>query len=313
MNLDYPHSILEFQQRFSTEEACETYLFKSRWPNGFICPVCHDTEFYHLNTRRAYKCKRNGHQTFLTARTVMHGSRTPLVKWFWASYLVSTVKVGISATQLKQQLEINRYETVFNILHKLRASMVNPFRDKIGGTVEVDDFYIGGPTTGGKRGRGTRRAIVILAVEKKNSHAGRLRLRQLKDISERSAMTFIEDSITKGSSIITDGFKSYENIYRYGYTHKPVIQVISGKESSLPLAHLVISNLKSWIKGIFHGVSQKHLQAYLNEYVFMFNRRYYPFAGFHTLLGLSSKVNFPTYRKLYDGDWIHPNPKGIVT
>jgi transposase-like protein len=302
---DYPHSILEFQQRFSTEEACERYLFQTRWPKGFSCPICQDREFYYIKSRRVLQCKSNRHQTYLTAGTVIHGSRTPLVKWFWASYLLTTIKTGISAYQLHKQLGV-RHETAFNILHKLRASMVNPLRDKIGSVVEVDDFYIGGTTTGGKRGRGTKKSPVIVAVEKVGNHAGRMRLRKIKDVSESSVIPFIKDNVKPKSIIITDGFLSYINVRKYGYSHKP-IQSEDGK--GLPMAHLVISNLKTWIKGIFHGVSQKHLQAYLNEFVFRFNRRFYPMAGFHTLLGLSSKVKFPTYRELYDGDWIHPNPK----
>jgi transposase-like protein len=308
-NSDYPHSIIEFQQRFSTEEACKQYLFKSRWPNGFVCPICGDKEFHYLHKRRVLQCKSNKHQTYLTADTVMHSTKKPLKLWLWSAYLLTTVKTGMSASQLQKQLGLKRYETAFNILHKLRASMVNPFRDKIGSLVEVDETYIGGSTTGGKRGRGTKRAIVIVAVEKRNNHAGRMRLRHIKDLSEKSIISFIKDNVISGSTIITDSFKSYGNLNKHGYIHKPVIQKDIGKESSLPLCHLIFSNLKTWLKGIFHGVSKKHLQAYLNEYVFRFNRRFYPFAGFHTILGLSSKVDFPTYEELYSGEWVHPNPK----
>jgi len=157
--LSYPHSILEFSQQFPDEESCEEYLYQSRWPDGFICPSCGDTEFYFHKERRLFRCKSHDHQTSLTAGTIMHRSKISLQLWFWSAYLLTSETPGMSALQLKRQLGIKRYETVFNLLHKLRASMVNPFRDKIGSIIEVDETYIGGPTTGGKRGRGTRKAI----------------------------------------------------------------------------------------------------------------------------------------------------------
>jgi len=296
---DFPKSIVEFQQWFPDKETCIKYLYESRWPDGFICPVCRDTEAYYITTRRAFKCKANGHQTYLTAGTVMHGSHTPLTIWFWSAYLVTTVTPGISAVQLQRQLGIT-YETAFNILHKLRSSMYNPERTKIKGIVEVDETYIGGPTTGGKRGRGAEKAIVAVGVEKIKNHAGRVRLRHIEDVSGTSLIGFIKDNIEKESTILTDNFPSYRGLERYGYKHKI--------EEDLRLAHLVVSNLKTWIRGIFHGVSDKHLQAYLNEYTFRFNRRRTPMAAFQTILGLTSKVDWPTYEELYSGEWEHPNP-----
>lgn len=297
---DFPHSIIEFQQWFPDEEACVKYLYKSRWPNGFVCPICGDTEAYYITTRRAFKCKANGHHTYLTADTVMHGSHTPLTDWFWAAYLMATVTPGISAIQLERQLGI-RHETAFNILHKLRSAMVNPERTRIKGKVEVDETYVGGPTTGGKRGRGTEKAIVVVAVERKNNHAGRVRLRHIEDVTSSSLIGFIKGSIEIGSTVITDDFPSYSSVNKHGYRHKI--------EEDLRLAHIVISNLKTWLKGTLHGVSEKHLQAYLNEFIFRFNRRKTPMAAFQTLLGLTSKVeDWPTYEGLYSGEWEHPNP-----
>jgi transposase-like protein len=298
---DFPKSALEFQQWFPDEEACEDYLFDSRWPDEFKCPICGDTEYYYIETRGLYECVRNGHQTSLTAGTVMHDSRMPLLGWFWAAYLVTTETTGVSATQLQRQLGLKRYETAFNMLHKLRSSMVNPERGKIKGIVEVDEFYVGGPTTGGKRGRGTEKAIVVIAVENLKGHAGRVRLRHIEDVSEKTLMNFISGNIEGGSTIITDDYPSYGKVGRYGYKHKV---------DDLELVHLVISNLKTWIKGTHHGVSEKHLQAYLNEFTFRFNRRKTPMAAFQTILGLSSKVDWPTYKGLYSGEYEHPNVPG---
>jgi transposase-like protein len=296
---DFPKSIMEFQQWFPNEEACIKYLYKSRWPNGFICPVCGDREAYYITTRRVFKCKANGHQTYLTAGTALHGSHTPLKDWFSAAYLITTVTPGISAVQLQRQLGVT-YETAFNMLHKLRSSMFNPERMKIKGEIEVDETYVGGPTTGGKRGRGTEKAIVIIAIENRKGRAGRVRLRHIENVTGSSLTGFIKDVAEKGSTIITDEFPGYLTVPKYGYNH-----VI---EEDLRLTHLVASNLKTWIKGTFHGVSEKHLQAYLNEYTFRFNRRKTPMAAFQTILGLTSKVDWPTYDELYSGEWEHPNP-----
>jgi transposase-like protein len=307
-NLFYPKTILEFQQIFSTEEACEAYLYNSRWPDGFRCPICNGKEYYYIATRKLFQCRDCWHQTSLTAGTVMHNTKQPLRYWFWSAYLMTTKRQSISAIELQRQLGIKRYEVAFQLLHKLRSAMVNPERTKIGSVVEVDDTYVGGATTGGKRGRGTQKAIVIVAVERlKNGHAGRIRLRQIPDMSQGNVVKFLKDNVEHRSTVITDSFKSYRAIGNYGYKHKMVLG--SGTSKTLPLAHLAISNLKSWLKGTFHGVSKKHLQAYLNEYVFHFNRRFYPMAGFRTILGLSSKVDFPTYRGLYSGEWQHPNPR----
>lgn len=307
---DFPRTILEFQQLFSTEEACQHYLYESRWPDGFICPVCGSTEFSYIRTRLLFQCKPHQHQTSLTAGTIMHGTRAPLRVWFWAAYLMVTSSTAISALQLQRQLGLSRYETAFNILHKLRSATFRHNREKIGPIVEVDETYIGGPVAEGKRGRGAEKSIVAVAVERRNGHAGRIRLRQIKDVSERSLISFIMDTVEERSKVITDSFSAYKNLSYYGYDHKPVLQ--SGHDSALPLAHLVFSNLKTWLKGTFHGVSDKHLQAYLNEFTFRFNRRKTPMAAFQTILGLASNVErWPTYKGLYKGTWKHPNPKRV--
>lgn len=303
----YPKTIIEFQQQFATEMDCIRYLIQSRWPDGFRCPICEDHKAYYISTRRVLQCKTYGHHTYLTAGTIMHGTRQPLRYWFWAAYLMTTETPSISAIQLQRQLGIKRYEVAFQLLHKLRSSMVNPERTKIGSIVEVDDTYIGGSTTGGKRGRGTQKAIVIVAVERIGKRSGRIRLRHLSSMAEDNVIKFIKDNIKAGSTIISDSFLSYRNISKYGYNHKMIMG--SGNSQTLPKAHLAISNLKTWLKGTFHGVSRKHLQAYLNEYVFHFNRRFYPMAGFRTVLGLTSKVIFPTYKGLYSGEYKHPNPR----
>lgn len=295
-----------FKKRFSTEEACEKYLINYRWSKGFKCPICGDKEFYWIRSKRALQCKTNRHQTYLTAGTVMHRTRTPLRIWFWASYLFITGKRGISAFRLHQRLGI-RYETAWQILHKLRASMANPLKDKIGGgDVEVDQFYIRWQISAGKRGKKPKDTRVIVAVENRENDAGRMRLKKIKDVSKSYVTDFVQDNIEPESTIEIDKWFLENIILKESvYKHKRI--------SECKVARSVISDLKTWLKETFYGVSRKHLQAYLNEYAFRFNMRFYPNTGFQTILGLSSKVKFPTYEGLYSGWWKHPYPKGLAS
>ena len=310
--LAFPHNILEFQSQFSTETMCHTYLYQSRWPDGFVCPICVDQHEYWIKDRGLIECG-NGHQTSLTSGTVMHRTKQPLQLWFWAAYLMTTQTPGISALQLQRQLGIKRYETAFNMLHKLRAATVKPQRDKLVGTVEVDESYIGGPTIGQKRGRGTNKAIIVAAVERRNGYAGRVCIRKVSNTSIQSLIGFIQEVVEPGSMVLTDGLHTYRSLPAYGYQHRAIVQGVPEQSVvALPLVHRVFSNVKAWVQGTFHGVSKKHLQAYLNEFVFRFNRRKTPMAAFQTILGIGSQKRGPTYEGLYTGTWRHPNPRKKV-
>jgi len=227
----------------------------------------------------------------------------------------------MSALQFQRQLGLSRYETAFQLLHKLRAAMVRPDRDTIGGEypVEVDEAFVGGRTKG--KGRGVTDApLVVAAVEvrhresprkgRRQVYAGRLRLRHIVSRAQEELEPFVHENITPGSLIHTDGWDGYNRLERLGYGHAPL--VIGGNhaltDKHLPMVHIVFSNLKTWLRGTHHGVSPQHLQAYLNEYAFRFNRRFYPMTSFASVLGIGTINASPTYRGLYDGDWTHPNP-----
>lgn len=325
----FPTSLPEFQRVFPNDPACAKYLERMRWPDGFTCPKCRKTEEpYRFATRssvvlRCRKCKVN---TSLTAGTVMQSTHTPLATWFWAAYLVTTQTPGQSALQFQRQLALSRYETAFQILHKLRAGMVRPARDLIGGEypVEVDETFIGGVHN---------KTVVVGAVEvrprkdaddraakykqhhaggvplKKLVYAGRLRLRVISGRSASELIDFVNESVDSGSTVRTDAAQGYHSLPGYYYFHEPL--KIAGDpqkaEAHLPMIHLVFSNLKTWILGTHHGrIEQHHLQAYLNEYVFRFNRRFYPMTAFNSVLGLAAHAASPTYEQLYSGEWTHP-------
>lgn len=325
----FPTSLPEFQSVFPDDDACAKYLERMRWPDGFTCPKCRQTgEPYRFPTRsstvlRCRQCKVN---TSLTAGTVMQATHTPLSVWFWGAYLVTTQTPGQSALQFQRQLGLSRYETAYQILHKLRAGMMRPERDCIGGEhpVEVDECFVGGVHN---------KAVVIGAVEvrlrkdaenraakyqqghsggvplKKLVYAGRLRLRVIRSRNADSVVSFVTDNITKEATLRTDAAPCYESLSGFGYIHDP-LKIAGDPEKAqghLPMIHLVFSNLKTWILGTHHGrIERHHLQAYLNEYVYRFNRRFYPMTGFNSVLGLAAHAASPTYEALYSGDWQHP-------
>jgi transposase-like protein len=297
----YPLSILEFQDRFATEEDCREYLFASRWPDGFTCPACGSARAGAMHRRRLlWQCKECGQQTSATAGTVMHGTHTPLRTWFWAAYLVATHHPGISAKQLQRQLGLSRYETAWLILQKLRRAMVAPERELLRREVEIDEFFLGGLEEGRRGGRERgEKALCGVAVEVRGAGSGRLRLAVLEDASGSSLGGFVKATTAKGTIVHTDGWKGYGGLTALGYDHRrhPKRTAAPG-EQLLPRAHRAISNLKAWMHGTHRGVSDEHLPVYLDEFVFRHNRRGTPMAAFQTLLGLGAGRPPTTYRQI---------------
>lgn len=305
---DFPKTIFEFQQRFSTEDACLQFLIQSRWPEGFVCPRCGGREHYWMEGRQLLQCQSCKYQTSATAGTIMHRSRQPLVLWFYAAYLVTTHTPGMSALQFQRQTGIQNYQTAFMMLHKLRAGMVKPGRDRISGVVHVDETYIGGEKPG-LRGRGAAGKVIVAgAAEIRSGKLARIRLRIVSDVTGASLVKFVQENVVEGSTVITDDWSGYNGLEKSGYRH-----IVDASE--LPHIHKVFSNLKTWLIGTHHGVSPQHLQAYLNEYNFRFNRRVTPMAAFQTVLRLGSLRMGPTYAGIYgvakhnELAWVHPNPK----
>ena len=237
----------------------------------------------------------------MTAGTVLHRTRLPLQLWFAAAYLVTTHTPGFSAVQLQRQLGLARYETAWTMLQKLRRAMLRPERDRLSGTVEVDETYVGGVEEGrrGGRQRDSNKSIVVAAVEVRGRGSGRIRLAVVEDLSAASLCRFVEASVQPGSTVLTDGWQGYAPLRRT-YDHRPST-VGDPKDAAqlLPRVHRTFSNLKTWLKGTHHGVSAKHLPHYVDEFVFRFNRRRTPMAAFQSLLGLTTQHAPTTYKMLY--------------
>jgi transposase-like protein len=305
---DFPRTFIEFVRRFPNDDACWHYLVQSRWPDGFRCPDGHPGSF--ITTRKLFQCS-DGKQVSVTAGTVMHRTHMPLTTWFWAAYLVATQTPGVSATQLARQLDLN-YETAYMMLQKLRAGMVNPLRERLRGPVEVDETLIGGYRPG-KVGRGAlNKVMVVGAVEvlhngptPKHLRSGRVRLRMVSGGSTANLVGFVKENVEPGSQVRTDGLSSYASLDDEGFPHTAIVGQLS---KGLPRIHRVFSNLKTWLTGTHHGVSKKHMQTYLNEFAFRFNRRGSPMSAFQTVLGIGTHVEGPTYESLYSGEWRHENP-----
>lgn len=270
---DYPRTLMEFERRFSDESACRDYLFALRWPQGFVCPVCGGHQG--LAIRRAlWRCVDCRREVSVMAGTIFQDSKLPLTLWFRAMWLVTSQKNGISALGLQRELGLGSYKTAWAVLHKLRRAMVRPGRERLQGFVEVDETYWGGEEAG-VRGRQTEdKALIAVAAEADGRGIGRIRLRHIPDTDRATLHGFIAEGIEPGSTVQTDGLQAYRELE--GYVHDRVVQrhQPAGADHLLPRAHRVASLLKRWLLGTHQGaIGNEHLDDYLNEFTFRFNRR----------------------------------------
>ena len=273
---DYPRTLTEFEARFSTDEACRLYLRQLRWPDGFVCPGCGGRESWGMN-RKLWLCRRCRRQVSVTAGTVFQSSHLPLTLWFRAMWYVTSQKNGASALGIQRILGLGSYETAWTWLHKLRRAMIRPGRERLHGLVEVDETYLGGLEEG-QRGRPSqgKKALIAIAAEEVGRGIGRVRLRWIRDASAASLSAFVRDAVEAGSQVRTDGWPGYDGLAARGYRHK--VSVIAGSKKRadqlLPHVHRVASLLKRWLLGTHQGaVSHSHLDYYLDEFTFRFNRR----------------------------------------
>lgn len=292
----FPRTLGEFQRRFSTEKACLGYLALVRWPEGFGCPWCGSRIGWRVGLRR-WRCRGCRRNVQLTAGTILQDSHLPIRYWFWAAYLMSTLTPGISALQLKHQLGIGSYRTALSLCRRLRRAMVNPMREPLKGVVEVDDAYIGGP----EHRRGRRRIVgrrvetkipIGVVVENRGDHAGRVRMEVLPDLTHDALAGFIGRSVAADSQVNTDALPAYRGLDPLKYHHCPKVQREPKRAGKiLPWVHQVIGNLKTWLRGTHHGrITRQHLQSYLDEFTFRFNRRNYREHAFLSLLVLATRL-----------------------
>ncbi len=272
---DYPRTLPEFEARFTSEEACREYLVRLRWPNGFCCLRCGHRKAW-ATGRGLLHCGSCHHETSVTAGTIFQDTRSPLTLWFRAMWWITSQKTGTSALGMQRLLGLGSYKTAWTWMHKIRRAMVRPGRDRLSGRVEVDETYLGGPE-GGTRGRQTeKKALIVVAAQEDGKGIGRIRMKRVVDASAGSLIPFVEESVEPGSVVHTDGWLGYLPLESKGYIHK--VTFLHGNKKSpselLPRVHRVVSLVKRWLMGTHQGaVSHEHLDYYLDEFTFRFNRR----------------------------------------
>lgn len=273
----YPRSSAEFAQWFPDDDACRSYLEWLRWPGGFVCPMCSTRGEPYRASRGRLVCPSCRGEATVTAGTIFERTQKPLALWFVAAWEIVSQKNGLSALGLRNALQVGTYPTAWTMLHKYRSVMVRPDRDRLSGDVEVDETYVGGEEHL-VRGRETKKkSIVVIAVEVPAPRRfGRARLRRVPDASGASLVPFVCDVVEPGSVILTDGWGGYNDLPKHGFTRKATVLSASGDPAHvvMPAVHRVASLLKRWLLGTHQGsVRPEHLQAYLEEFTFRFNRR----------------------------------------
>ncbi len=274
MDLEYlwrsfPKTATEFEAMFPDDEACRHYLIKVRWGDRPRCGKCDCDEVWELSNGR-FECRQCGHQTSVTAGTILHKTRKPLRMWFRAIWEMSVRKNGISAKELQRILGFGSYETAWTWLHKLRRCSRHQGRAPLDEDVVVDESYVGGTTQ--TRGRGTGKALILIAAEKR----GRTRLEYATGFKESDIIGFIHRNIAPSATVTTDSLQSYTKRALAPRTHirLNLKQHDLKVEDPLQQCHRIAGLLKRWLLGTYHGgVSRKHLCSYLDEFSFRFNHR----------------------------------------
>jgi transposase-like protein len=270
---EYPKDLLEFRDQFHSEDACRDYLIQLRWPQGWICPKCANREFWKMK-RGVLCCRACQQHVSVTAGTLFADTHKPLRLWFEAMWHVTSQKYGASALGLQRILSFGSYRTAWNWLHKLRRAMVRPGRDRLAGKVQVDEIFIGGERPG-KRGRGAAgKTLVLIAAQAASNGIGRIRLARVASASGDNLCPAVNQAVETGSTVCTDGWKGYNGLKNLGYQHEIIRPTPALGDNLLPLANRVASLLKRWLLGTHQGAGQpSHLDYYLDEFTFRFNRR----------------------------------------
>lgn len=297
---DRPLSRGQFEARFPDDAACADFLAQRRWPEGFVCPACEGRKGWPLKGKRfTWECAACGRQTSVMAGTVMHRSHLPLKAWFMAAHILTSHSNGISALQLQAQLGLGSYKTAWLLLHKLRRAMVNPGRSLLQDLVEVDETEIplrrkdDPPAARGRSPVG--KMFVAGAVElSPEGQPRRIRLAPIADFSAATLAPFVAAVAAPGATVITDGWPGYARLP--GHVHDAKVVGSTAAHVVLEWTHRVFSNLKRWGLGVFHGLRHQHLQRYLDEFVFRWNRRRHTAPAFDTLLGIATRLGHASYR-----------------
>lgn len=262
---DFPKTWQEFEARFSTEQDCRDYLIQCRWNGAPKCRKCGgDVWASRDNTLFECKDKKCRHQTSITSGTLFHRTRKPLKLWFRVIFELCVHRHGISSADIQRIFGFGSYSTGWHWSHKIRRAMRRESPDKLSGCAQADEVLVGG--------KGSEKEIVVVAAEE----GGRVRLVQAPGNHTEALKVVIDSEISEETRVKTDGHRGYNQTSLAGREHDPKVQNKAEKQENdhLQLIHWTAANLKRWLLGTHHGaVSPKHLQSYLDEYAFRFNRR----------------------------------------
>lgn len=311
-------SLIDFQKSFPDDESCTKHLAEQRWPEGFTCPRCGHKGAWYLAKRGLFDCKNCRYQTSITAGTVFHKTRVPLLKWYWLIYHMAMDKVGVSVFEMQRLLGIGSYETAWLMAHKVRNAMeTRDERYSLAGLVEMDESFFG--PAGKKQGRGSeRKSVVLCAVSIYHNRKGEEKpgFAHMRIVNNASAET-IEDFLERlgcgrkteeGKQLLetirSDGWRSYGKAAKNkNLSHcRIVLRDPKAAGRLMPWVHRIIANAKNVIRGTHRGVSEKHLQSYLSEITYRFNRRFWERELFDRLIQACVSAETITYTKL-----VNPN------
>ena len=299
--MEYPKNLREFDKMYPDDEACLAFLEDLRWGNGFECQACGGDNYW-LISAGLRKCKTCLFGNSVKVGSIFESSKLQLKTWFYGIWWMTAQKTGVSALSLQKNLGLGSYRTAWLLLHKIRNSMIYADRSLLQGEVEVDEAFIGGIRSG-KRGRGAegKELIVIAAECSGEKRVGRIRIQRVPDASTENLEIFILANIALGSTIHTDGWKSYNDVGKLGYKHLPRKSATVHPDELLPRINTVTALLKRWLLGTLHGrLDPKHMDSYFEEFVFRFNRRTSKARGllFQRVLENSMRVSPAPYKEI---------------
>ena len=292
----------QFQKKFATENRCRQFLLKQRWKNGFSCPKCGHDDAYLIKSRLVFQCKSCRHQVSATAGTIFHKTKTPLRKWFWMIYLLSQSKHSYSVLGLQKILKIKTYRNAWTMAHKIRKGLMD--RDahyQLSGVLEMDDSYFGARQVSGKRGRGAEgksKVVVSVNINKFNKPVF-ASMSVVQKMDKENISQVAQNKIETGAKVKTDGWRAYNVLQEHDIEHiKYIIGNPKNASKLLPWVHTIIANCKGIIKGIHHGVSEKHLHYFLAEFCYRFNRRFWQDQLFDRMIYACLSTNTVTFAEL---------------
>ena len=274
-------SLLDFNHRFQSNEDCYQYLIDIKWKDGFICSKCRSTEYWKGKQWQNLRCKQCGYEESATAGTLFHKIKFPLLKAFHICYRICVSKKGMSSNELSRELEL-RQKTCWAFKRKIQEAMVSTEQHPLTGKVDVDECAIGGQDEQKQgRSKGDKKLIAIAVERVGKKNIGRAYGLKIDDYSSDSLKTIFEKHISKDKTTVrTDGWTGYEPLKQ----EWNIETIPSKKGKNFPEIHTIIMLLKTWLRGIHHKCSEKHMQAYLNEFFYRFNRRGFLKTMFHNLI-----------------------------